>query len=120
MDTALMQSQIRLWVVTRLGEEAMNPHERGRRGTEEHLELFQVVGGTREEAHRLVDHVFDKPVGDAEQELGGCALTLLACAEGLNYHLGECAQNELMRIFSLPMEKFQKRQAQNVVDGIGD
>ncbi len=120
MDTEFIQQQIRVWVETRLGNNAMNPHERGRRSFEENAELFQALGGTREEAYRIVDHVFDKPVGLVSQELGGCALTLLAAAEGCNHNLGDCAQKELVRIFDLPMEKFRKRQEQNVVDGIGD
>lgn len=119
MDTEIMQTQIRLWVETRLGEAAMHPHERGSRQHEESTELFQALGGTREEAHRIVDHVFDKESGVISQELGGAALTLIAAAEGSNYNLGACANAELFRIFSLPMEKFQKRQAENVADGIG-
>lgn len=120
MDTSDMQTQIKTWVVTRLGQKAMHPHERGSRCEEETTELFQAVGGTREEAHRIVDHVFDKAAGNPLQELGGCALTLLACAEALDWDLGLAAQDELDRVFSLPMEKFQKRQAQNVRDGIGE
>lgn len=119
MDTEILQTQIRLWVETRLGKEAMNPHERGMRSHEESTELFQALGGTREEAHRIVDHVFDKEPGVISQELGGAALTLIAAAEGCSYNLGACANAELYRIFSLPMEKFQKRQEQNVADGIG-
>lgn len=119
MFTGEIQTQIRLWVETRLGLDAMHPHERGMRSLEETLELFQTLHGTREEAYRLVDHVFNKAPGHTRQELGGAALTLLACAEGCAFNLGDCAQAELDRVFSLPMEKFQKRQAQNVVDGIG-
>lgn len=120
MDTAYLQTQIKTWVVTRLGPKAMRVHERGMRSYEENTELFQALKGTREEAHRIVDHVFDKPVGDPLQELGGCGLTLLACAEALDFDLGVAIQAELDRIFLLPIEKFQKRQAQNVVDGIGE
>lgn len=119
MDTSNIQKQIRIWVETRLGKEAMNYPERGRRSLEENLELGQALGVTREEAHRLVDHVFDKPLGEIQQELGGAALTLSAAAEAAGFNLGECAQAELDRVYSLPMEKFQKRQAENVRDGIG-
>jgi hypothetical protein len=120
MDTFLIQTQIKQWVVTRLGQKAMQPTERGRRVHEESTELFQSVGGTREEAHRIVDHVFDKPAGNPLQELGGCALTLLACADSLDFDLGVAAQDELDRIVSLPVEKFKKRQAENVMNGIGE
>lgn len=120
MDIAYVQTQIKTWVITRLGPKAMHSHERGRRCHEESTELFQAVGGTREEAHRIVDHVFDKPPGNPLQELGGCGLTLLACAESLDWDLGHSIQDELDRIFTLPMEKFQKRQAENVLNGIGE
>lgn len=119
MDTKNIQKQTAIWVMTRLGDEAMHPTERGRRVHEESTELFQTLGGTREEAHRIVDHVFDKPVGTSYQEFGGAALTLAVAAESLGVDLGEAAQAELDRIFSLAPEKFKKRQAQNVVDGIG-
>lgn len=119
MDTKNIQKQIALWVRTRLGDDAMHPCERGRRSVEENLELEQALGVSREEAHRLVDHVFDKPVGEVSQEFGGSALTLLVAAESMGVDLGNVADNELYRIYSLPMEKFRKRQAENVVNGIG-
>lgn len=118
MDTSYIQQQIRIWVESRLGKEAMDTHERGRRHHEESTELFQALGGTREEAHRIVDHVFDKPIGDPVQELGGAILTLLGCAEGKGVELGHCAHKELTRIFALPPEKFQKRQEENIRNGV--
>lgn len=120
MNTADMQEQIKMWVVTRLGSEAMRCHERGLRSSEENAELVQAFGVTREEAHRIIDRVFNKPVGDIKQELGGAMLTLLACAESAGCNLGMAAQDELDRIFLLPMEKFRSRQDQNVKDGIGE
>lgn len=120
MNTASIQNELRQWIETRLGLKAMHPKERGRRAGEEVLELMQVLGVDRTEAHRLVDHVYDKPVGDLRQELGGAALTLLGCAEGTGYNLGVCAEDELKRILELPPEKFQKRQSENIRDGIGE
>lgn len=58
--------------------------ERVLRFVEETLELAQAEGITREQALLLVQQVFDKPVGDADQELGGVMVTLgsyLAVAE---------------------------------------
>jgi hypothetical protein len=98
----------------------MEPHERGMRSLEENIELGQSVGVTREEAHRLVNHVFDKKPGYTSQELGGAALTLLACADGCGYLLSECALAELHRIEQSPREKFSKRQTENAANGIGE
>lgn len=52
--------------------------ERALRFGEETLELLQADGITREQAHALVEQVFDKPIGAAEQELGGVLVTLAA------------------------------------------
>lgn len=52
--------------------------ERALRFAEEALEMVQAEGVTREQAHALVDQVFDKPVGEIEQELGGVLVTLSA------------------------------------------
>lgn len=118
-DTIEIQKRIRRWVESRLGPAAMYLHERGMRASEENIELVQCCGVTREEYHALVDHVYDKPVGDIHQELGGAALTLLALADGAAHVLSQCADRELERIESLPPEKFRKRQEENVANGIG-
>lgn len=118
-DTVAAQKRIRYWVESRLGIMAMDIRERGRRSAEENIELAQCCGVTEEEYLSLVKHVYSKPVGVIEQELGGTILTLLACAEGAGFVLSECADKELERIESLPPEKFRKRQAENVANGIG-
>jgi hypothetical protein len=120
MDTLDIQERTRQWIESRLGEKAMNLHERGLRQYEESNELAQALGVSLLEALRIVIHVYSKKIGDIEQELGGAALTLLGCAEGFGMHLGWCAEKELGRIESLPPEKFRKRQDQNVRDGIGE
>lgn len=53
-----------------------DPEERIIRTAEEVLELAQTENVTREQMHALVDQVFDKPVGDRMQELGGSLVTL--------------------------------------------
>jgi len=53
-----------------------DPEERIIRTAEEVLELAQTQGVTREQMHALVDQVFDKPVGEPMQELGGALVTL--------------------------------------------
>jgi hypothetical protein len=58
-----------------------NIEERLLRMGEEVNELMQTGGVTREQAHALVDQVYDNPIGDMEQELGGVMVTLAAfCA----------------------------------------
>jgi len=118
-DTIEIQKRIRRWVESRLGMDAMDAHERATRSLEENNELGQSLGVTREEAHKIVDHVFDKEPGNPEQELGGAALTLLGCADGAGHVLSQCAGKELLRIESLPWDKFRKRQTENAANGIG-
>jgi len=38
--------------------------------------LVQACGGTRDDCHTLVDYVFNRPVGDPVQEVGGVMVTL--------------------------------------------
>lgn len=72
--------------------------ERNHRFLEEALELVQSTGCTADAAHRLVDYVFGRPVGEPFQEVGGVRVTLaaLCLANGIN---GEAAaEAELARI----------------------
>jgi hypothetical protein len=114
-----MQHRIREWVETRLGKKAMEPKERATRVLEEAIELAQACGVDEVTASRLITHVFAKPTGEIAQELGGAALTLLACAESTGHALDLRALIELDRIETLPVERFRSRQQQNVDAGIG-
>lgn len=107
------------WVRTRLGYEAMDPHERGMRFGEESFELLQAIGLTKEELIKLMDHVYSKEPGRVGQEIGGCVTTLLPLAESQNVDMNIAALMEIDRIHSLPPEKFQRRQELNVSLGIG-
>lgn len=62
--------------------------ERNDRFLEEAVELVQACGGDRFDAHRMVDYVFDRPVGEKEQEAGGVMVTLaaLCLAHGIDMH----------------------------------
>jgi hypothetical protein len=114
-----IQHRLRNWVESRLGKRAMARHERAMRMLEEAIELAQALGVSQSDARRIWIHVYSKPPGAPEQELGGAALTLLACAEGCGFTLSHCAEKELCRIESLPQEKFRKRQALNASLCIG-
>lgn len=118
-DTLDIQKRNRRWVESRLGMAAMDLHERGMRSAEENIEVVQCCGVTAEELIALVWHVFDKPVGDIQQELGGAGMTLLGVADSAGYVLSQCVEKELERVESLPPERFRKRQAENVANGIG-
>lgn len=86
--------------------------ERNHRFLEEALELVQSTGCTRSEAHQLVDYVFDRPVGEPFQEVGGVTITLSALCSCINIDQEEAGEAELSRI-SAPatMEKIRAKQA---------
>ena len=120
MDSIDIQKRIRRWVESRLGIAAMAPRERAMRMLEESLELAQAIGVGPSAALTLCAHVYLKPPGNVRQELGGAALTLLACADGCGEVLSQCADRELNRIEIASPEKFRKRQAENAANGVGE
>lgn len=78
-DMSEFQFRVHAWMLECFGSEvAADRRERGHRFLEESLELSQAIGCTREEAHQLVEYVFNRPAGDPGQEVGGVMLTLAA------------------------------------------
>ena len=84
--------------------------ERNHRFLEESLEAVQTNGCSRSEAHQLVDYVYDRPVGELKQEIGGVMVTLaaLCLASGVDMH--ECGEVELARVWTM-IEKIRAKQA---------
>lgn len=86
--------------------------ERNHRFLEEALELVQSTGCKRSEAHMLVEYVFNRPVGDPFQEVGGVAVTFAALCSCIDIDQEWAGDAELARI-SEPaiMEKVRAKQA---------
>lgn len=90
--------------------------ERALRFGEEALELIQSLGVTREQAADLVTQVFDKPVGETEQELGGvmvtlaslCAVAELDAEQAFETEFDRCEQPETI-------EKIKNKHANKLV-----
>lgn len=72
--------------------------ERAYRFLEESVELFQSVGMEKEDAYKVVDYVFGRPVGEPSQEIGGTMVTLLALASHLGLDVNEALIEEYERI----------------------
>lgn len=85
--------------------------ERGLRVQEEGIETAQALGGSREEAHRTVDMVFDKKPGEFKQEIGGVVFTLLALCANKGVRLDEVFAEELARFRSKDPQHFRDKQA---------
>jgi len=106
------QQRVKPWLLTCFGIKISNDTtERNHRFLEEALELVQACGCTQSESHQLVDYVFNRPVGEKYQEVGGVMVTLaalcLAQVEKIEMH--NCGEIELARIWTC-VEKIQAKQ----------
>lgn len=112
MSRDLRQADTHAWCVAAFGgDHAASVPQRGVRLLEEAIEVCQAAGGDRDMAHRLVDHVFDRPPGALAQELGGVGVTLLALAEAAGLSADACEAAEIERVLAKPLEHFAARNA---------
>lgn len=96
---ALYQSRVRRWVLQCFGRQiADDMVERSFRFLEEALELVQSVGCTKDQALALVDYVYNRPVGNTTQEVGGVLVTLHAFAAAAAIDAQHAGEVELMRV----------------------
>ena len=108
------------WARLCFGDATMTPLERVRRTLEEALELAQAEGMSREDMHRLVDYVSDRPVGDPIQELGGVCLTLLVYADTKGVSLEDVELEELRRVQSKSVKHFKDRHNAKAAAGVAE
>jgi hypothetical protein len=93
------QNRVHAWMLECFGQKiASDITERNHRFLEEALELVQSTGCTSTEAHRLVDYVFGRAVGDPPQEVGGVRVTLAALCLAAGIDGEAAAETELARI----------------------
>ena len=77
----LRQAEVQAWCVSAFGDhDALFIPQRGLRLFEEAIETAQACGCDSALLHRLIDHVYAKPLGELPQELGGLGVTMLALA----------------------------------------
>ncbi len=106
------QQRVERWMEKCFGEEISNDTtERNHRFLEESLELVQACGCTASEAHQLVDYVFNRPVGEKYQEVGGVRVTLAALCLAHDIGEDEAAVDELERIWTKVEEIREKQEA---------
>lgn len=119
MLSQTLQTGIARWIIEIFGWDSyLNKNERAKRFFEEAIELNQAMGVSQEDALRLVNHVYSKPVGDVEQELGGVGITLLALGSALSLDVSALTLREYERISTLPADHFRKRQAIKAEAGV--
>lgn len=96
------QERVAAWITACFGAEiGADRTERNHRFLEEALELVQSNGCTRSEAHQLVDYVFSRQTGEANQEVGGVMVTLSALCTASGIDLVAGAETELARVWSM-------------------
>lgn len=108
----LYQDRVVRWIRTCFNEEiAKDKNERNHRFLEEALELVQSTGCTAEGAHKLVDYVFGRPVGDPDQEVGGTLNTLASLCYANDIDMMAAAEREMDRVERPEiMEKIRAKQ----------
>jgi len=111
--TDTFQECVGQWALRCFGRDiVMDLTERCDRFLEETLELLQSLGYNRERVPSLLNYVYNRPVGQAPQEVGGVMVTLgaLCFTAGLDMH--RSAKAELARInHPEVVEKIRTKQA---------
>ncbi len=113
MNISSLQIAVTLWMNRCFGESiAKDKDERNFRFLEEALELVQAGGCTQQDAHKLVDYVYGRPVGELEQEVGGVSITLAALCQAHRISWEASAEDEYKRINQPEMiVKIRQKQA---------
>lgn len=108
------QERIQQWLGKVFDAQTRNSvQERALRLCEEAIELAQALGTNQQQLHKLIDYVYDRPVGSVGQEIAGTMVTLVAvaCAAGCDLEgvtLAEADRIERPEI----IKKIQDRQAE--------
>ncbi len=110
LHSASFQRRLFGWMIACFGKEiTFDRKERNHRFLEESLETVQSLGCSRTEAHMLVDYVYNRSVGDPEQEIGGAFVTLCALSIAHGFNLEDLGERELARVWC-NLEKIRAKQ----------
>lgn len=71
---------------------------------------MQSNGCTESKAHQLVDYVFDREIGEIEQECGGVMVTLAALCVANRIDMSACGEVELKRVWT-KIERIREKHA---------
>src|SRR5580692_786925 len=98
------------WAKEAFGEEeATSLSQRGLRLLEEAAEAFQACGRTEDMAHKMIEYVFSRPIGEIGQELGGVGVCVLALAAAAKLSADAEEEKETNRVISKPLQHFRER-----------
>lgn len=117
-DRDRRQAETHEWCVAAFGDhDARSIPQRGLRLMEEAIETAQACGCDAAILHRLIDHVYARPVGELAQELGGLGVTLLALAEAAGLSADDAELREIERVKAKPLAHFAARNAAKTAAG---
>lgn len=114
-----LQMLAQAWAIRAFGNaHVTDPRLRALRLLEEAIELAQAEGVAR----HLVDHctevVYSRPVGIANQEIGGVMMTAAIYCGCKGLELDDVLMTELNRVLSKPLEQFTKRNQDKINLGL--
>lgn len=99
-DKRPYQLRVGSWMISCFGEKISHDRiERNFRFLEEALELVQSLECSKEDAHKLVDYVFDRKIGEPTQEVGGVMVTLAALCLANDIDMMKEGNVELERVW---------------------
>jgi NTP pyrophosphatase (non-canonical NTP hydrolase) len=111
------QKQVLDWAVDAFGAIAKNRDERAARLIEEAVEIAQAQDVSLEVVQRIVERAFSRPPGDLGQEIGGCAITLMALAENVGLSFDGEILREWERVKSKDKAWWTRKHAEKVEAG---
>lgn len=108
---AALQHDVARWINQVFGLDwLISKEERGCRVLEEALELAQAMGVSHLQAVDLARQVYNKPIGEISQELGGVMHTLLACHASCNINAADTILPTLDDVWQRErMERIRKK-----------
>lgn len=105
------QQMVTAWAIRCFGtKDATDKSLRNHRFLEEALGLVQALGTTKEEANKIVDYVYGRPIGDPVQEVGGTVLTLAVLCSANKIDLSDAGNKEIVRVND-KLEEIQRKHA---------
>lgn len=111
MENKDFQLAVVQWLLECFGvEKSQDKTERFHRFLEEAIELAQACGCTEADAYLLVSYVFNRPKGEARQEVGGVMTTLAALCYANGFDMKQCGEDELKRVW-MKIEEIRAKQA---------
>lgn len=103
------------WAIRCFGQEHVtNGTVRGLRHVEEAVELAQALGASKPDVIKVVNIVYDRPIGSVFGEVGGSLLTLVVLCESHGIDPEIALEHELKRVLGKPTKHFSDRNAEKV------